>query len=96
MPSNSFVAESSKVDFPVKTNVNVWLALIKIGVNEPLFFKENVFMYFRVIWVCENWEELELTGSTKVQVWPAENFFLLMCLTFLIYFWIKLFRETED
>lgn len=58
--------------------------------------KEDIFMYFRVIWVCENWEELELTWSTKVQVWPAENFFLLMCLTFLIYFWIKLFRETED
>lgn len=57
--------------------------------------KEDIFMYFRVIWVCENWEELELTWSTKVQVWPAENFFLLMCLTFLIYFWIKLFRETE-
>lgn len=57
---------------------------------------EDVFMYFRIIWVCEDWEELELTWATKVQVWPAENFFLLLCLTFLIYFWIKLFRQTEE
>ncbi len=58
--------------------------------------KEDVFMYFRVIWVCEDWEEIELTWATKVQVWPAENFFLLVCLTLLIYFWIKLFRHTEE
>ena len=58
--------------------------------------KEDVFMYFWVIWVCEDWEEIELTWATKVQVWPAENFFLLLCLTFLIYFWIKLFRHTEE
>ena len=57
--------------------------------------KEDVFMYFWVIWICENWEELELTGATKVQVWPAENLFLLICLTLLIYSWIKLFRQTE-
>ena len=58
--------------------------------------KEDIFMYFRVIWVCEDWEEIELTWATKVQVWPAENFFLLLCLTLLIYFWIKVFRHTED
>ena len=58
--------------------------------------EEDVFMYFRVIWICENWEEVELTWATKVQVWPAENLFLLICLTLLIYFWIKLFRHTED
>ena len=58
--------------------------------------EEDVFMYFRIVWVCEDWEELELTWATKVQVWPAENFFLLLCLTFLIYFWIKLFRHTEQ
>lgn len=58
--------------------------------------KEDIFMYFRVIWVCEDWEEIELTWATKVQVWPTENFFLLLCLTLLIYFWIKLFRHTED
>ena len=57
--------------------------------------EEDVYMYFRIIWVCEDWEELELTWATKVQVWPAENFFLLMCLTLLIYAGIKLFRETE-
>ena len=57
--------------------------------------KEDVFMYFRVIWICENGEELELTWATKVQVWPAENLFLLICLTLLIYSGIKLFRQTE-
>jgi len=58
--------------------------------------KEDIFMYFWVIWICEDWEEVELTWATKVQVWPTENFFLLLSLTFLIYFWIKLFRHTEE
>jgi hypothetical protein len=58
--------------------------------------KEDVYMYFWVVWICENWEEVELTWATKVQVWPAENFFLLVCLTLLIYAWIKLFRQTEE
>lgn len=58
--------------------------------------EEEKFMYFWIVWICDDWEELELTWATKVQVWPAENFFLLLCLTFLIYFWIKLFRQTED
>ena len=57
--------------------------------------KEEQYMYFRIVWICEDWETLELTWATKIQVWPAENFFLLLCLTFIIYFWIKLFRETE-
>ena len=57
--------------------------------------EENKFMYFWIAWICDDWEELQLTWATKVQVWPAENFFLLLCLTFLIYFWIKLFRQTE-
>ena len=58
--------------------------------------KEDIFMYFRVVWICDDWEEIELTWATKVKVWPTENFFLLICLTFLIYFWIKLFRHTEE
>ena len=58
--------------------------------------KEDVFMYFWIIWICEDGEEVELTWATKVQVWPTENFFLLVCLTLLIYAWIKLFRQTED
>ena len=58
--------------------------------------EEDKFMYFRIIGICDDWEELQLTGATKVQVWPAENFFLLICLTLLIYFWIKLFRQTEE
>jgi hypothetical protein len=57
--------------------------------------KEKIFMYFWIVWICKDWEELELTWATKVQVWPTENFFLLVCLTLIIYFWIKLFRETE-
>lgn len=57
--------------------------------------KEDQFVYFWIVWVCDDWEELQLTWATKVQVWPAENFFLLVCITLLIYFWIKLFRETE-
>ena len=57
--------------------------------------EEDVFAYFRIVWICEDWEELELTWATKVQVWPTENFFLLICLTLLIYSWIKLFRQTE-
>jgi hypothetical protein len=57
--------------------------------------KEEQFMYFRIVWICDDGEEIELTWATEIQVWPAENFFLLLCLTFLIYFWIKLFRETE-
>lgn len=58
--------------------------------------EEDKFAYFWIVWICDDWEELELTGATKVQVWPAENFFLLVCMTFLIYFWIKLFRQTEQ
>ena len=58
--------------------------------------KEDIFMYFRIYWICENDDEVELTWATKVQVWPTENFFLLVCLTLLIYAWIKLFRQTED
>lgn len=58
--------------------------------------EEDKFMYFWITWICDDWEELELTWATKVQVWPTENFFLLLCLTFLIYFWIKLFRQTEE
>ena len=58
--------------------------------------EEDKFAYFWIVWICDDWEELELTWATKVQVWPAENFFLLMCMTFLIYFWIKLFRQTEE
>ena len=57
--------------------------------------QEDVYMYFRVIWICE-WEEYDLTWATKVKVWPTENFFLLLCLTLLIYAWIKLFRQTEE
>ena len=57
--------------------------------------EEDKFMYFWITGICDDGEELQLTGATKVQVWPAENFFLLLCLTFLIYFWIKLFRQTE-
>jgi len=57
--------------------------------------KEETYMYFWVIWICE-WEEYDLTWATKVKVWPAENFFLLLCLTLLIYAWIKLFRQTEE
>ena len=58
--------------------------------------KEDIYMYFRVVWICENWEEIELTWATKVKVWPVENLFLLICLTLLIYAWIKLFRQTEE
>ena len=58
--------------------------------------EEDVFMYFWIVWICDDGEEVELTWATKVQVWPAENFFLLLCLTFLIYSWIKLFRHTEE
>lgn len=58
--------------------------------------EEDIFMYFWIEWVCEDGEELELSWATKVQVWPSENFFLLICLTLLIYFWIKLVRNTED
>ena len=57
--------------------------------------EEDKFMYFWIVWICDDWEELQLTWATKVQVWPAQNFFLLICLTLLIYFWIKLFRQTE-
>lgn len=57
--------------------------------------EEDQFAYFRIMGICDDGEELELSWATKVQVWPAENFFLLVCLTLLIYFWIKLFRETE-
>jgi hypothetical protein len=58
--------------------------------------EDDVFAYFWIVWICDDWTELKLTWATKVQVWPAENFFLLLCLTLLIYFWIKIFRQTED
>ena len=58
--------------------------------------EEDKFAYFRIVWICDDGEEMELTWATKVQVWPTENFFLLLCMTFLIYFWIKLFRQTEE
>ena len=57
--------------------------------------EKEQFAYFWIVWICDDGEKLELWWATKVQVWPAENFFLLMSLTFLIYFWIKLFRQTE-
>lgn len=58
--------------------------------------EEDKFAYFWIVWICDDGQELELTGATKVQVWPAENFFLLLCMTFLIYSGIKLFRQTEE
>ena len=58
--------------------------------------EEDIFMYFRIDWVCDEKEELQLSWATKVQVWPSENFFLLLCMTLLIYFGIKLFRQTEE
>ena len=58
--------------------------------------QDDVFAYFWIVWICDDWTELKLTWATKVQVWPAENFFLLLCLTLLIYFWIKIFRQTEE
>ena len=58
--------------------------------------EEDKFAYFWIVWICDDGQQLELTWATKVQVWPAENFFLLICMTFLIYFWIKLFRQTEE
>ena len=57
--------------------------------------EQDQFLYFWIVWICEDGEELELSWATKVQVGPAENFFLLLCLTLMIYFWIKLFKETE-
>lgn len=54
------------------------------------------FMYFWIDWICDWWEEIQLESATKVQVWPTENFFLLICMTLLIYFWIKIFRITEE
>ncbi len=57
--------------------------------------QEDQFLYFWIVWICDDGEELELTWATKVQVWPAENLLLLICMTFLIYFGIKLFRATE-
>lgn len=57
--------------------------------------EQDQFLYFWVVWVCDDGEELELSWATRVQVGPAENFFLLLCLTLMIYFWIKLFKETE-
>ena len=54
------VDESCKVDDPVKTKVNVWLSLTKIGVNEPLFVKENEFRFnvhdFDIIMFLLVWE----------------------------------------
>lgn len=58
--------------------------------------EEDIFLYFWIVWICDDGMQLELTWATKVQVWPAENFFLLLCLTLLIYSWIKLFRQTEE
>lgn len=58
--------------------------------------EEAQFMYFWVDGICADWEELQLSWATKVQVWPAEDFFLLVCLTILIFAWIKIFRFTEE
>ncbi len=58
--------------------------------------EEEQFMYFRIVWICDDGEELELSWATKVQVWPVQDFFLLICMTLLIYFGIRLFRQTEE
>lgn len=58
--------------------------------------EEDQFMYFRIVWICDDGEELELSWATKVQVWPVQDFFLLVCMTLLIYFGIRLFRQTEE
>ena len=57
---------------------------------------EEIYVNFRIVWICENWDEIELSWATKVQVWPSENFILLLCVTFLVYAGIKLFRQTEE
>ena len=58
--------------------------------------EEDQFMYFRIVWICDDGEEVELSWATKVQVWPVQDFFLLVCMTLLIYFGIRLFRQTEE
>lgn len=55
----------------------------------------DIFAYFRVEATCDDGQVLELTGAKKVQVWPEEDLLLLICISFLIYAGIRLYRYAE-
>lgn len=57
--------------------------------------KEDVYAYFRVEATCADWQVIELEWAKKVHVWPLEDFLLLVFVSLLIYWGIKLYRYSE-
>ena len=57
--------------------------------------KQDIYAYFRVEATCEDGQALEITSAKMVQVGPAENILMLICLSLLIYAGIRLYRYAE-
>ncbi|MDR2190863.1 MAG: hypothetical protein LBP53_06970 [Candidatus Peribacteria bacterium] len=57
--------------------------------------ERNQYAYFRVEATCDDGQVLELTGAKKVQVGPAEDVLMLVCISLLIYAGIRLYRYAE-
>lgn len=55
----------------------------------------NVYAYFWVEAMCDDGQVMEITSAKKVQVGPAEDILLLICVSILIYAGIRLYRYTE-
>lgn len=57
--------------------------------------EEDIYAYFWVEASCDDGQTVELTSSQKVQVGPAEDILLLICVSLLIYAGIRLYRYAE-
>ncbi|MDR0369968.1 MAG: hypothetical protein LBH96_05750 [Candidatus Peribacteria bacterium] len=57
--------------------------------------EEDIYAYFWVEASCDDGQTVELASSQKVQVGPAEDILLLICVSLLIYAGIRLYRYAE-
>jgi hypothetical protein len=57
--------------------------------------EEDLYAYFWVEATCDDGQKVALTSSQKVQVGPAEDLLLLVCVSLLIYAGIRLYRYAE-
>jgi hypothetical protein len=57
--------------------------------------EEDIFAYFWVEGICDDGQVLQIANAKKVQVGPAEDILMLVCLSLLIYAGIRLYRYAE-
>jgi len=57
--------------------------------------QQNLYAYFWVEATCVDGQVMEIASATRVQVGPAEDILLLICVALLIYAGIRLYRYTE-